>query len=863
MTDANPYPGPRPFERSQQNLFFGRKRETRDISSLIIANQSFLLYGKSGTGKTSLMQAAIIPRLLSDRRVGAVFYAQGFIDSSYPQSQATNDENKPSAYMMNAYEAWNENLDKPGFDFKQNLTENVQKLARQYENQIIVLVFDQFEEFFTKLQQYGAQREYFFRGVAATINDNPYVRVVFSMREDYIGDLYRYSHLLPDNINARFQLLHLTPAKARQAIEEPVNRLTSREYEPEAVDELVKRVQNRRVTNFESETGLVEAVILQIVCRNLWQSIANKEQKTITLADVEEHAQVTDALKQYFENCLTETVKETNQAVNYEQLLKWFKEKLITPNRTRGNVVRDDDKQDAGGLSANVLEVLENQRIIRGIERANSHWYEVSHDQFVEPILEVYDSFTKIQQQEKLEEQRALVERYTKLLQTVAKRLMISLGILAIVIVILIISFVLFSINQYNTIVDEWQDEIAALVSTGFNFQTATILAADGTTIAELTGEAGQRTIVEIGSGEVSPFFIHAIISSEDPGFYENPGFDVLAIGRVFWQNFFAGEIETGASPITQQIVRERILGSNVVTFDRELTEFLLSMEMERTYSKTQLLDIYINETFYGEQSYGVEAAAQFYFDTSAAELNTAQSAMLAGILPSPSDSNPVVAPFFAFNNMRTVLYQMVEFDCLNFQHGEWAVNSEAFCFSTVTTDDNGNQVQLFTLNPDRTFGGLLALQIAEVETRRYEPRQSDIQYPHFVTFVLGELDAAYGRGAYIERGFTVQTTLIPRIQNTSEIALRQGVDALELNGVQTGAAIVIDPRTGAIVAMVGSPDFNDEEIDGQNNNTISYQQPGSAIKPVVYATALRANGDANYLTPASILWDVRTTIYR
>lgn len=419
--------------------------------------------------------------------------------------------------------------------------------------------------------------------------------------------------------------------------------------------------------------------------------------------------------------------------------------------------------------------------------------------------------------------------------------------------------FVFFAMNQYNSIVDEWQDEIAGLVDQGFDFQTATILAADNTIIAELTGEEGERTVVSIEDGDVSPFFIHAIVSSEDPRFYENPGFDVVAIGRAFLQNFIAGEVESGASTITQQIVRERILGSNLVSFDRKLTEVLLSMEVARQYSKTQILEIYINEFFYGEQSYGVEAAADFYFDTSASELNASQAATLAGILPSPSSTNPVVAPAAAFDNMRVILNRMIEANCLNFQHGEWAQSGQAFCIndSTIADDGTGRMVDLYQVNPDGTFGGLLAFQIAQVETRRYEPRQTDIQYPHFVFYVLGELDATYGRGAYIERGFTVRTTLIPRIQNTAEAAIRQGVDNLEIRGAQTGAAIVIDPRTGAIVSMVGSPDFNDETIDGQNNNTISYQQPGSAIKPVVYATALRGTPESGYFTPASILWDV------
>jgi len=419
--------------------------------------------------------------------------------------------------------------------------------------------------------------------------------------------------------------------------------------------------------------------------------------------------------------------------------------------------------------------------------------------------------------------------------------------------------FFLWAQMTYTSIIEEWQDEIAALGTEGFDFQTATILAADGSVIAELTGEEGERIVVSIENGDVSPYFVHAIVASEDPRFYENAGIDAFAIVRAFWQNLTAGEIESGASTITQQIVRDRILGTREVSLDRKFLEALISIEVANSYSKNEILDIYINEFFYGEQSYGVEAASQFYFDKPAADLNAAEAATLVGILPSPSNTNPVVDTQAAFNNMRVILDRMVEANCLNFQHGEWATQGVPFCVNenSLVDDGSGGRVPLYRRNPDGTFGGLLSVQIAQVETRRYEPRQSDIQYPHFVYYVLGQLDQAYGVGAYIERGFTVQTTLVPRIQNAAENALEQGVDRWGINGVVTGAAIVIDPQTGAILAMVGSPDFNDVENNGQNNNTISPQQPGSAIKPVVYATALSGTADGNYFTPASILWDV------
>lgn len=430
------------------------------------------------------------------------------------------------------------------------------------------------------------------------------------------------------------------------------------------------------------------------------------------------------------------------------------------------------------------------------------------------------------------------------------------LGIIALCMVGTVIAGIVGLQMYYESVVSEWRDEIAALGSGEVDFQTATILAADGSIIAEITGEQGARTLVSVEAGEVSPFFIHALISSEDQRFYENPGVDPLGIARAYWENLQAGEIVEGASTITQQIVRDKILGSNVITFDRKLTEAFLALEVASTYSKNELLDIYINQFFFGEQSYGVEAASQFYFGIPASELNAAQAATLVGILPSPSTTNPVVAPLDSFRNMKLVLDSMEEVGCLNFQHGEWAASGQPFCFAPETIVDGR---QLYIRNPNGTFGGQLAVQIAQVEGRRYEPRQSDILYPHFVYYVLGELDAAYGRGAYIDRGFTVYTTLDPRVQDTAEAALDTAVGELQLNGAVTGGIIVIEPQTGAIRVMVGSPDFNNIDIQGQNNNTMSLQQPGSAIKPVLYTAAL-TGGPNGYYTPATVLWDVPTT---
>jgi membrane peptidoglycan carboxypeptidase len=422
-----------------------------------------------------------------------------------------------------------------------------------------------------------------------------------------------------------------------------------------------------------------------------------------------------------------------------------------------------------------------------------------------------------------------------------------------------VIGFVLYVQNLYNNTVEPYRGSIASLANYQPDFQTARILDANGDLIVERTGEEGDRIPVSLIEGEVSPYFIHAVVSSEDPTFYENPGFDLLSVIRAFLQNLGAGEVVSGASTITQQIARNLVLDDTTVSADRKLTEVFVALEIANSYSKNEILDIYINESYFGNLAYGVEAASQFYFEKSASELNMAESALLVGVLPAPAVTDPVSNRDQAFRNMIVIVDRMIEAGCLNFQHGQWADPGEFFCINENTLVDSGggSETRLFTIRSDGSFGGPLSIQIAQVEASDYQPRTSETRYPHFVAFVEGQIDAIFGPGALNERGFTVQTTLIPRLQDTAERSLIEGVSQFSINGVQTGGVIVIDPNTGAIRALVGSPDFNDETINGQVDTTRTYQQPGSAIKPILYTAAISGASPNGYLTPASILWDV------
>src|SRR5690606_16357003 len=223
-----------------------------------------------------------------------------------------------------------------------------------------------------------------------------------------------------------------------------------------------------------------------------------------------------------------------------------------------------------------------------------------------------------------------------------------------------------------------YSDQIAALANYQPQFQTARIYAADGSVIAELIGQgAGDRRRVSLS--DISPYMIHALISTENERFYNDPGWDPIAIGRAFLENLAAGEIQQGASTITQQIARNLILQDTTVSAERKLQEIVIAAEIAQRYDKNFILELYLNEFFFGNQSYGVEAASQFYFGHSATELNLPEAAMLAGLLQAPATYDPVINRQAAFDRMNVVLNQMAQVGCLQYSFAPYNT-PQGFC---------------------------------------------------------------------------------------------------------------------------------------------------------------------------------------
>jgi penicillin-binding protein 1C len=342
-----------------------------------------------------------------------------------------------------------------------------------------------------------------------------------------------------------------------------------------------------------------------------------------------------------------------------------------------------------------------------------------------------------------------------------------------------------------------------------------------------LDPQGGRRTRVTLD--EVSPFLIDATIATEDEGFWQHRGFSPFAIARALYQNLRAREIVSGFSTITQQVARNVLLSPEERTQEtasRKIKEVILAVEIERRYDKEQILEIYLNENNYGNLAYGIEAAAQTYFQKSAADLNLAEASLLAGLPQSPSIHDPLVNPDGALARQRDVLRLMVE-------------ATQAGHLSPGVTQEQADAAA--------------AEMAARIET--LTPPRSDIPAPHFVQYVRQQVETEFGpEMLYRDVGLRIYTTLDLDLQRSAEEEVRSGVANLADRNATNGALVALDPRNGEILAMVGSVDFNNESIGGQVNVATRCRQPGSSIKPLTFVTAFERGW-----TPSTLIWDVRT----
>ena len=355
-----------------------------------------------------------------------------------------------------------------------------------------------------------------------------------------------------------------------------------------------------------------------------------------------------------------------------------------------------------------------------------------------------------------------------------------------------------------------------------------------GRLLYEVLPEAGGRHAV-VPLGSIPLALRQATIATEDRGFYDNPGFDPAAILRALWIDLRAslqqGQLQTpaGGSTITQQVARNLLLSPEERgqrSLRRKLRELLLAWRLTQQLSKDEILALYLNQTYYGGLAYGVEAASQTFFGRPVSELDLAESALLAGLPQAPASYNPFTDPEAAQARQRVVL---------------------------------GLMQRAGFLDDDQRL-------LAEREQLVFATTPYPMESPHFVMMVRAQLDDIFTAAEIAQGGgMVVGTTLDLDWQAHAERAVLRQLERLQRSedglghNVNSAALVALDPRDGQILALVGSPDYFDGAHDGAINMALAPRQPGSALKPILYAAALDPSDGRAPWTAATMLLDVST----
>ncbi|MCG8350373.1 MAG: transglycosylase domain-containing protein [Chloroflexales bacterium] len=388
-------------------------------------------------------------------------------------------------------------------------------------------------------------------------------------------------------------------------------------------------------------------------------------------------------------------------------------------------------------------------------------------------------------------------------------------------------------------------------------FQTSRIYDRHGTLLYEFF-DAGRRT--KISLNDVSPLLINATIAIEDKTFFTNPGVDVEGIIRTIYSSIRAGEETGGASTISQQVIKgiiftdeERLYENR---YERKLKEIILAQELSQRYSKEAILELYLNEIFYGNLAYGIEAASRTFFKTAAKDLNLAQASLLAGLPQSPSTYNPI--NFLERDEQGSYL------PGVSLPAGDAWLSSDASLPNNISPP-RYRQIAVLRQMVDEGYATEAQARAALTSRIRFAPQEVPLNAPHFVFYVRDLLERKYGQQLVSDGGLNIYTTLDLDMQRMIQQKAADHIAELEVRNIHNAAVVVMQPNTGQILAMVGSIDYNAVKpsrtpgetgnvLDGQVNVTTRERQPGSALKPFTYLAAMERG-----MTPATVLWDVPT----
>jgi penicillin-binding protein 1A len=358
------------------------------------------------------------------------------------------------------------------------------------------------------------------------------------------------------------------------------------------------------------------------------------------------------------------------------------------------------------------------------------------------------------------------------------------------------------------------------IISTYVPNETTKVFAADGSLLAELHEEEN-RALVPIS--KISDYIKAGVIASEDANFYYHHGLDFKGISRSMFTNLVFGSAVQGGSTITQQLARNVFLNKKKKVI-RKIAEVILALQLERRYTKEEILEFYLNQVYWGHNAYGIESASNLYFGKNANQLSLAEAALLVGMLRGPEMYSPFVNPKKARWRQEIVLGRLLKLGLINEEEYYNAKDQPIF--------------------------------LASRKKLKYK-------HPYFTSYVVKQLEAMYGTDVVYNNGLKVYTTLDPDLQKRGEESLEyylsecqkphwvKGAEVSSLNCTQ-GSLLCIEPRTGYIRTWVGGRDFLEREFDHISQ---AKRQPGSSFKPYTYLTALSMG-----MSPGTVIDDLPVT---
>lgn len=433
-----------------------------------------------------------------------------------------------------------------------------------------------------------------------------------------------------------------------------------------------------------------------------------------------------------------------------------------------------------------------------------------------------------------------------------------GVGLLVVLAVLLLAGVAFSAYSAYAQVAASLKPRLDALADRDDDlFETSRIYDRNGTLLYEFF-ETGKRTTIDIAA--VSPLVISATVAIEDKTFFTNTGVDYEGMARTLYSSFSAGEETGGASTITQQVIKRIVLTEEEREYEnryqRKMKEIILAQELNQRYTKEEILELYLNEIYYGNLAYGIEAASEVYFGVHSKELSLAQAALLAGLPQLPTKYNPIDYL------QRDEVHSEDILPGLRLEDG-WV--SPDYQLPANIVPPKWRQIAVLRQMIDEGYVTEEQARAAIAQDLRFAPQEVPLNAPHFVFYVRNLLLERYGQCVLSRGGLEIHTTLDLDMQRMVQEEAAAHITELDDRNIHNAAVVVMQPNTGQILAMVGSIDYNAVEptrtpgqegnvLDGQVNVATRERQPGSALKPFTYLAAMERG-----MTPASLLWDVPT----